>query len=445
MPLAPADGRVVGIGVAKLTARLTVPAVLFEPDHAPEVSGASQHADARVISEPGRVAPDFPTTADVTSDPTGPTRPGSEIDSQIDGRTDAQTYAQTDAKADPALTIDLETSPATDAQSIPAMQARLANIDLAAGIEELRQHGVWADRWTSPDLLAQLRACRTKPADTIICNVLDESPDLLLHHTLAANYAVEMVAGVLAIAHLTGAKELLMVLAAFGDASAWDAVRQASADTNIKVVPLRDHYPQAHPTLLIHEMTGRHSRPVRLPTNSGTFVLDAAAAIAVGRSFLFNQPMTSVPVGLRQRLHDQTHWLDVPIGMPWSTVLAHLSIAESTVDLRAGNPLRETRLTDDCVAGGAEHCVMASPHERFLNANACIRCAWCVEGCPVEIQPAGLLEAAQQDDPYLGDTYGLDACIECGICSYVCPSHLPILEGIRALRLSNFRTPAVKA
>ena len=26
------------------------------------------------------------------------------------------------------------------------------------------------------------------------------------------------------------------------------------------------------------------------------------------------------------------------------------------------------------------------------------------------------------------------ACIECGICSYICPSHLPLLLGIRILK-----------
>ena len=58
----------------------------------------------------------------------------------------------------------------------------------------------------------------------------------------------------------------------------------------------------------------------------------------------------------------------------------------------------------------------------------------------MRIQPAGLLEAAQQDDPLLADRYGLDACIECGICTYVCPSHLPILSGIRALAHPPRRT-----
>jgi electron transport complex protein RnfC len=44
------------------------------------------------------------------------------------------------------------------------------------------------------------------------------------------------------------------------------------------------------------------------------------------------------------------------------------------------------------------------------------------------------LEAAQRDDLDLAERYGLDACIECGICAYMCPSRLPLLQGIRVLK-----------
>jgi Na+-translocating ferredoxin:NAD+ oxidoreductase RnfC subunit len=364
-PLAPADGRIAGIGVAKLSAAKTVPAILFE--------------------------------------------------------------------IDPAAPIPAPTAVST-IDAIAPMLRRLRDIDLREGIETLRQHGVWADRWTTPDLLGQLHLCLQKPVDTVLCNALDESPDLLFHNELAIAYPVEMVAGVLALAQLLDVDQVWAVVAAFGNPAAWESLRAAVEGTKLKLVPLQDHYPQAHPTLLIHEVTNRHSRPTTLPAEAGVLTIDAAAAIAVGRCFLAGESMLSVPVGFRHITSDRKYWLDVPIGMPWSNALAHCWEDESRIELRAGNPIREFHLTSDCVAGGAELCVTAAAPRRRINPDPCIRCAWCVEGCPVRIQPAGLLEAAQQYDLHLGDQYGLDACIECGICSYVCPSHLPILAGIRALR-----------
>jgi electron transport complex protein RnfC len=226
----------------------------------------------------------------------------------------------------------------------------------------------------------------------------------------------------------------MAVLAAYGDAKAWELMRQASAATRLKLVPLADHYPQSHPSLLIHELTGRHIRPGRLPAESGVLVIGAPIAVAIGRHFLNGEPMLDVPIGLHDRGRRKTHWFSVPVGMSWSQVMSHLSLLSPGLELRSGNPLREVQVSPDCVIGGGELSITAAPYQRYVNPDPCIRCAWCVEGCPVSIQPAGLLEAAQQDDPYLAQQYGLDACVECGLCSYVCPSHLPILQGIRALR-----------
>ena len=370
MPLAPADGKIAALGVAKLTPQTNIPAVLFEPD---------------------------------------PAAPAPEL-----------------------------TAMPSDAAAIPEMLRSASHRwDDAEAVRRLLSAGVWADRWTSPDLLAQLRSAG--PIDAVLCNALDESPEMLMHHELVITRAEEMTAGVLALAAITGAEECWAVVAAFGDPAGWDAIRSAARNTSLKLGPLQDHYPQAPPTLLIHEITGRHSRPGKLPTDNRVLVLDAPAAVAVGRCFLDNTPMLTVPVGVRCPAgRSAPHWIRCrPIGMPWSHLLTQLSMNESWLELRGGNPLRELRLSGECIIAGGELGLTTSAPERLRNPDPCIRCAWCVEGCPVSIQPAGLLEAAQQNDPHLGMQYGLEACVECGICTYVCPSHLPILAGIRTLRVNS--------
>ncbi len=131
-----------------------------------------------------------------------------------------------------------------------------------------------------------------------------------------------------------------------------------------------------------------------------------------------------------------THLVSVPVGTPLRDVLHQLDVGHGRrgLDFWAGAPLRECRLTPDCVIAGGELGIFVAPREPSINPDPCIRCGWCVEGCPVDAHPAALLDAAQRADPRGGEPYGLDACIECGICSYVCPSHLPLLQGVRKLR-----------
>jgi electron transport complex protein RnfC len=89
---------------------------------------------------------------------------------------------------------------------------------------------------------------------------------------------------------------------------------------------------------------------------------------------------------------------------------------------------------DAIVSGNGELSIDAGAPSKLINPDPCIRSGWCVENCPVRINPAALLEAAQDNDSAMAEAYGLHACIECGICSYVCPSRLPLLPSIRALR-----------
>jgi electron transport complex protein RnfC len=57
-----------------------------------------------------------------------------------------------------------------------------------------------------------------------------------------------------------------------------------------------------------------------------------------------------------------------------------------------------------------------------------------MEACPTLLHPASALEAAQRNDAVMARRAGIDACIECGLCSYVCPSRLPLLGSIRSMR-----------
>jgi electron transport complex protein RnfC len=364
MPLAPADGRVVGAARVLFTGDRTVPAVVIEPDRSTE------------------------TTA-----------------------------------------IDKLLAPGAISEMLPRVRA----MDMSTAIDLLRSRGVWANRWTSPDLIAQLHATLRKPVDTVLCNVLDEDAALPLQTRIAGNYGVEVTAGVLALASLTKARRAWAAVAHSADPVCWASLRRASAGTDLALLPLQNDYPRAHPTLLL-ELTDRALRPDRLPTEQNVLLLDAAAAAAVGRCFLSDEPMLAVPMAVRDRSRNKTHFLNVPVGTAFSDLLADLGVPADSIDLRAGNPLREQHVASAAVAAGGELTLTLLTPAPAVNPDPCIRCAWCVEGCPVHIQPAGLLEAAQQEDPYLAHQYGLEACVECGICSFVCPSHLPLLAGIRTLR-----------
>jgi electron transport complex protein RnfC len=163
-------------------------------------------------------------------------------------------------------------------------------------------------------------------------------------------------------------------------------------------------------------------------------VFDAAAAVAVGQFVFSREPMVTVPVALWDVELGRGDFIEAPLGATLRDVAAFAGVAPAASLFRGGTPPRDLRLTGGAVVAGSELTAYASPPEPEINPDACIRCGWCVDACPVHIQPAGLLEAAQRDDHELAEDSGLDACIDCGVCNYVCPSRLPLLNGIRLLR-----------
>jgi electron transport complex protein RnfC len=324
-------------------------------------------------------------------------------------------------------------------QLVPARAPR-SPPQLSEWIERLRDAGVWAARRTSPDLLGQLHQGLRRPLDTVLCSVLDVDPSACLNAALAALYPLELIAGLTIIGAITQATRAGVVLDARVP-PAWTSAMRRAAGSAIRMIPLVNEYPQADPTLLLYALLGRRLRPGRLPTDQGVVILDAAAAVAVGRVAMSGLPMLSVPVAMRDHSLRQTSFVFAPIGASIADLARQTRVSAACTTYRAGDVLRDVRVPPDAVVGGAELIVHASLPEPAANPDPCIRCGWCVESCPTRVQPAGVLEAAQHEDIELADHYGIEGCIECGICSYVCPSRLPLLPAIRQMRAFEGDTP----
>lgn len=307
--------------------------------------------------------------------------------------------------------------------------------DLPAALERVAAAGVRADRWTSPNLLGQLRRCLNTSVDTIICTALDADPNLRVNEACASADAPALVAAVAALRDMTRATRAWIVVDE-NSAGVSEQIRAAAAEARagVRLVPIAGGYPLPDPTLLIHRLTRRRLRPGRPPTDCRVVLFDAAAAVALGRALVANEPMLRVPLAVHHQPTGASHLLSVPLGMRMGDVLAELDLIGEELDLYAGAPLRDRRVWPDDVIGGAELCLFITTPTGDGNPTPCIRCGWCAEACPTRVLPAGVFEAAQENDMALALHFGINACIECGICSYVCPSHLPLLGSIRQLR-----------
>ena len=289
-----------------------------------------------------------------------------------------------------------------------------------------------ADRVTSPSLAGQLRAVAAGTAvSAVVCCLLDTDPAVPLNAAIAAAAADDLLAGVGALSAAAGGARAIVV-ADPEAAAAWAALRpRVRRRSGVRLVPLRNDYPQADPSLLLFALLHRRLPPGHLPTDRGVLLVDAAAAVDLARA----AAGSSVEVAVRDHFARRTHLLSVPAGVSLADVLRFVGIDPAAAALRAGEFLRDRFVSPEVVVTAAgERVFHATARALAANPDPCVRCGWCVEACPTRVHPAGLLDAAQRSDPALARRYGLAGCIECGICSYVCPTRLPLLAAIRGMR-----------
>ena len=303
----------------------------------------------------------------------------------------------------------------------------------AEWIDRLRQNGVWASRWSSPDLIEQLHRCLTRPIDTIICNLLDLDPAVPVQAMLATRWATEVVAGVRDRKPDRGGPKL----AGGAGRPSRSVCRQiAGSDSRHRRAAGSAGKPlSAGAPVVAHPRADGEAGPVWDDAGRAGHCAVRCGGGDGDRQFgaEYCAPMLDLPVGIFDQTTRKSHFLLAPVGTPVEHLLEQAGVSAEQAILSSGTPLHEHALGGDCVMGGGELTIYASPPGR-VNPEPCIRCGWCVEACPVRIQPAALLEAAQQGNKATAEEFGLAACVECGICSFVCPSDCRCCRESESLR-----------
>ena len=85
--------------------------------------------------------------------------------------------------------------------------------------------------------------------------------------------------------------------------------------------------------------------------------------------------------------------------------------------------------------------VTGSHRSRIYERGPCIRCAKCVDRCPVSILPYRIAAFCEKRRFLDAVQTGLFACIDCGLCSYVCPARIPLAQILKSAKSrEDFRT-----
>lgn len=206
----------------------------------------------------------------------------------------------------------------------------------------------------------------------------------------------------------------------------------------IHIIELKTKYPQGAEKQLIKAVTGRNVPAGKLPADAGAVVINVATAVAVANAFKTGMPAIEKNVTVSGDAIVTPSNFRVRTGVPVSFLIEQAGgFKEQPEKLISGGPMMGiTQYNTDYPVTKTTSSVLAILHaQKTYDADSpCIRCGKCVEHCPMRIMPLKLANAAKNDDLEEAERYNVLECIECGLCSYICPANKNLLQFIRMIK-----------
>ncbi|MBE7052867.1 MAG: electron transport complex subunit RsxC [Ruminococcaceae bacterium] len=204
---------------------------------------------------------------------------------------------------------------------------------------------------------------------------------------------------------------------------------------NIDVVTLKTKYPQGSEKHLIYAVTKREVPSGKLPADVGVVVQNVDSACAVYNAAIFRQPVLSRVVTVSGGAIDSPCNFRVKLGTSFTDVIENAGgFIGNVKKIVMGGPMMGIAQQDtDTPVIKTTSAILAFDESEIYKKekSPCLRCGKCVNSCPMNLVPLTLAESALNEDFSKCLKYNILDCIECGICSYVCPSERSCTQAIK--------------
>lgn len=289
----------------------------------------------------------------------------------------------------------------------------------------------------------KLKVPEGKYVDTAIINGVECEPYLTTDHRVMLEQSDDIFHGIRYVLRVTGAERAIIAIEA-NKLDAAQFLRDRLPDdlpAEVQVLPVK--YPQGAEKMLVTALLGRQVPSRGLPLDVGAMCINVATTAEIGRLLphgrgIQERVITITGPGVRKKGNYR-----IPIGTPLRFILSEVDVEPTLTRVFMGGPMMGPAASslDIPVVKGTSGVVAFTEAEtgRAIAApeHACIRCGRCVDACPMYLNPAELgLLARNGEYQRMADEHHLMDCFECGSCSFVCPSNIPLVQYFRVAKTS---------
>jgi electron transport complex protein RnfC len=285
----------------------------------------------------------------------------------------------------------------------------------------------------------KLKPPEGKHLDTLFINGVECEPYLTTDHRVMLEQTADIFMGIRYLLRATGTSEVIIAI----EANKLDAAKileetcPGDLPVTVRVSPVK--YPQGAEKMVIRALLGREIPSGGLPADVSAVCCNVATTAEIGRLLPRGRGIQERVITIGGPGVVKKGNYRIPIGTTVRFALEQTGASEDISRVFLGGPMMGpsvsnldipiTKGTSGLTAFTSAETGEATGHKKIY---PCIHCARCVEACPLFLNPSQLgLLAKSEEYERMTEGYHLMDCFECGACSYVCPSHIPLVQYFR--------------
>jgi len=280
----------------------------------------------------------------------------------------------------------------------------------------------------------KLRTSNCPKIDTVLLNGAECEPYLTDDHRLMLEHPEKVIYGLRCLMKAVGARAGHIGIED-NKQDAIAAMRKACAPYGeLTVTALSTKYPQGAELQLIRACLGKEVPQGKLPTHIGVIVNNVHTTYSIADSLLTGMPSVARVITVGGACVLRPGNLLVRVGTTFADILMARGIKEEPYKLISGGPMMGMAMYNKevavckCTSGVL---AISRAESGAREAGPCVRCAKCVDSCPMFLQPTTIAHYAMKGRIDEAEGIGALECRECGPCAYVCPSGIPLVQWIR--------------
>ncbi len=280
-----------------------------------------------------------------------------------------------------------------------------------------------------------------KKIDTLLVNGCECEPYITADYRTMLEKPEHVVSGAVLAAKAAGAEKIIIGI----EDNKPDAIERMKSVARkqkpgpVEVIKLETKYPQGGEKMLVKAALNREVPSKGLPLDVGVVVVNVGTAVAIDDAVRSGIPLIKRIVTVTGSGIKNPANLNVRIGTTFQDVVNECGgLTEEAYKIVMGGPMMgiaQSSLEVPVVKATSSILVLSRKEAVEERVYPCVKCAKCVDHCPMYLVPSRLAAFAENGKYGDFEEWGGQDCIECGSCAYVCPAKIPIVHWVKFAKM----------